>query len=134
MEHAYAQALWKAVEGTPGRAGMKPAAAVKAIVEVLTREGRGALLPRIARSLARLAEREHARNDMVLTVAREKDERSAKSAAKKNLAALGIDEGDLKTQIDDSLIGGWRLEGKGVLIDHSHKSALLGIYQRATNA
>lgn len=128
MEHAYAQALWKAVEG-----GMTPHAAVKALREKLLRDGRSALLPRVARAFARLAEREGKKSDVVLTVAREKDERHARSASKKVLAALEADA-DLKTQVDETLVGGWRLEGRGVLVDKSYKSRLLDIYHRATRA
>lgn len=129
MEHAYAQAIWKAVDG-----GMTPHAAVKALREKLEREGRAAILPRVARAFARLAEREGKKNDLVLTVAREKDERHAKSAAKEVLAALGADAGDLRTQVDDSIIGGWRLEGRGVLVDNGYKNRLLQIYNRVTRA
>lgn len=129
MEHAYAQALWKAVEG-----GMTPHAAVKSLREKLVRDGRTALLPRVARAFMRLAEREDRKTSTVLTVAREKDERQARSAAKKVIASLGADADDFKTQVDDSLIGGWRLEGRGLLVDKSYKSRLLGIYHRATRA
>lgn len=129
MEQSYAQALWKMVEG-----GMTPHKAVQATKESLERYGRGALMPRIARAFARLAERESKRNDVVLTVAREKDERHARTAAKTLLAELGVDADGLKTQVDDSLIGGWRLEGRGMLVDNSYKSTLQQIYNRVTSA
>lgn len=129
MEQAYAQALWKAVEG-----GMTPHAAVKALTEKLQRDGRTALMPRVARAFQRLAEREGSKHDIVLTVAREGDERQAKSAAKEILASLKADADGLKTQVDDSIIGGWRLEGRGMLVDNSYKSQLLKIYHRVTNA
>lgn len=134
MEQAYAQALWKAVEGGPGQEGMTPHAAVKAVKELLEKQGRVALLPRIARAFARLAERQSNKNDMVLTVAREKDERRAKSEVKEILATLNAEDASLKTQVDDSLIGGWRLEGRGTLVDNSYKARLLDIYQRVTSA
>jgi F0F1-type ATP synthase delta subunit len=123
MEHVYAQALWKAVEG-----GATPHAAVKSLKELLEKSGRSVLMPRIARAFERLAEKEGNKNDVVLTVAREKDERHAKSAAKKILAELKADAEDLKTQVDDSIIGGWRLEGRGVLVDNSYKATLLNMY------
>lgn len=128
MEHAYAQALWSAVEG-----GMTPHAAVKSLKELLERSGRAALIPKVVRAFARLAERESKKNDLVLTVARDIDERHARTEAREILEALE-DSKDLKTQVDDSLIGGWRLEGKGMLIDNSHKNKLLGIYHRVTSA
>jgi F0F1-type ATP synthase delta subunit len=127
MEQAYAQALMRAVEN-----GMTPHAAVKAVKEMLERDGRTALLPRVARAFARLAERQSKKDDIVLTVAREKDERQAKSAAKEILAELNADMDGLKTQVDDSIIGGWRLEGRGMLVDNSYKSKLLDIYHMVT--
>lgn len=126
MEAAYAQALWQLVKG-----GMTPHAAVKAIKEKLEKDGRAALLPRVRSAFQRLAQRESRKNTIVLTIAREKDERAAKSEAKEIVAALG-EQIDLETQVDDSIIGGWRLEGKGVLVDKSHKSALMEIYNRVT--
>ena len=38
----------------------------------------------------------------------------------------------MKVRVDDSLIGGWRLEGRERLIDASYKELLLSIYNRAT--
>jgi F0F1-type ATP synthase delta subunit len=129
MEHAYAQALQRAVEN-----GMTPHAAVKRIKELLGNEGRLGLLPRVARAFAHLSERERSRNDVVLTVAREKDERGAKGEVRDILGSLKADADSLRTQVDDSLIGGWRLEGRGTLVDRSHKAQLLDIYHRVTRA
>lgn len=127
MEKTYAQVLWNLVSN-----GSTPHSAVGAIKAKLQADGRAALLPRVARAFARLAEREEGRSTIVLTVAREKDERHAKSAAKEVLAKLGAEADGLKTQVDDSIIGGWRLEGRGMLVDNSYKSTLLNIYNQVT--
>jgi len=127
METAYAQALWKMVEG-----GMTPVKAVHALRETLKAHGREALLSRIGSAFARIAERESKRNDIVLTVAREKDERHAHKEVKSMLAEMGIEAKDLKTQVDDTLIGGWRLEGREQLVDASYKNQLLELFNRAT--
>ena len=124
METAYAQALWKMVAG-----GKDHKSAVHALKETLQKRGRLILFPRIAKAFARIAARESARGGLVLTVAHKKDEHHSLSAARK---ALGHDAGDIIVAVDDSLIGGWRLEGAGVLIDASHKKYLLNIYQAAT--
>lgn len=129
MEQHYAQALWQMVKG-----GMAPHKAVSQLKDLLEKQGRLALFPRIARACARIAEKEGKTSTMVLTVAREKDERHAKTAAKEVLATLTADAGDLETQVDDSIIGGWRLEGRSILVDHSHKSRLLALYNRVVNA
>jgi len=127
MENAYAQALWRTVEN-----GMAPKKAVEALHEALMRTGRTALMPRIAHSFARLAARESGKDRLVLSVAREKDERKAKAAAKEVLAQLGAKAGEMEVAVDESLIGGWRLEGREILHDASWKKDLLSIYNRAT--
>lgn len=136
MENAYAQALWKMVAE-----GMSPSKAVHALRDLLDRDGREALLPRIGKAFARIAEREAHKNDIILTVAREHDAPRAKKEAKEALSALGLessdlpaDEAGLKTRVDDSLIGGWRLEGKEHLVDASYKHQLLELYNRAVSA
>ena len=135
METAYAQALWKMVEG-----GLTPAKAVRALEVTLKVHGREALLPRIASAFARIAQRETKRSDIVLTVAREKDIHRARLSAKKYLDGMVAKSArggsafgrDLKTQIDDTLIGGWRLEGKETLVDASYKNQLLALYNSVT--
>lgn len=114
--------------------GATAARAVAALRDLLAKEGREALLPRVGRAFGRLADREAQRSTLVLSVAREKDERSAKHDAKEVLAQLKIESGDLKTQVDDTLVGGWRLEGRGVLVDRSYKSQLLDLYNRAISS
>jgi len=128
MEHAYASALWKMIaDGTDVRK------AVYALRENLATNGRSALLPRIARAILRVAESEQRKDAATLFIAREKDERHAKTAVKAVLAELGIEAKDLKTRVDDTLIGGWRLEVKDTLIDASYKNTLIELYNR-TNA
>jgi len=36
--------------------------------------------------------------------------------------------------VDESLIGGWRLEGKETLVDASYKRELLELFNRSVNA
>lgn len=127
MEQAYAAALWKLVEG-----GMEHRKAVTALRETLKNQGRERLLPRIARAFQRIAVRDAKKNDLVLTVAAEKEGATAAREAAAILKEMGI-EADLKTHVDDSLIGGWRLEGRGVLVDQSYKKQLLDIYNAVTH-
>ncbi len=134
MQEAYAQALWKMIQGGPGRAGKKPKGAVQALHEMLVRLGRVSLLPKIARIFRKLAERDRSRNGVVLSVAREKDERGAHKAIKAILKEMDVDAKDVTTEIDETLIGGWRLEGRENLVDASFKKHLLGMYNRATRA
>lgn len=125
MEQAYARALWRTVES-----GTDAKKAVHALRDVLTVHGREALLPRIARAFGRIAQRSALSNDAVLTVAREKDLHGAHLQARDKLAELSIESKDIKAKIDDTLIGGWRLEGKERLFDNSYKKHLLSVYNR----
>ena len=113
--------------------GKSPMDAVSALKRDLATRGRSALLPKIARAFARLAAREGGKNTMNLAVARSKDMHRALESAKRVLSEQGIRETDLVERVDESLIGGWRLEGRGVLVDQSWKKALLEIYGRATS-
>ena len=128
MEEAYAQALWKMVEE-----GMKPKEAVASIHASLVSRGREALLPRIAHAFARLAAKKRQATGVTLTVAREKDARKAEHAAQELLQELEIRTSDVTFAVDDSLIGGWRLEGKEMLVDASFKRDLLDMYKAITN-
>jgi F0F1-type ATP synthase delta subunit len=127
METAYAQALWQMIED-----GAKPHEAVASLKKTLQAKGRMALLPRIGRAFERLAARKLSGSKMTLTVAREKDAKVALKEAKEVLTQLGAADFDLCEAVDDSLIGGWRLEGRGVLVDQSWKKSLLSIYNAAT--
>ena len=127
MQEAYAQALWTMIEK-----GKAPHEAVAAMKKELETRGRATLLPKIARAFERLAAKENSKNTLTLSIARTKDAPHAVKEVEKVLAELKIGDVDLYETIDESLIGGWRLEGRGVLIDKSWKSALLSIYNRVT--
>lgn len=130
MEKAYAQALWQMIEG-----GMEPSKAVHAIHTQLDSQGRQELMPRIARSFERLVARERTRATVTLTVADKAHEHAARKEALTHLSTLGrsdLPKQDIEIRIDDSLIGGWRLEGREQLVDASYKKHLLAIYNLAT--
>jgi len=127
METSYAQALWQLIER-----GATPKKALEQLRENLETKGRMALMPRIALAFARIAERNTGKRGVTLTVAHESDERRAKSAIKDVLAEIQATPKDVTVKVDDSLIGGWRLEGRELLVDASWKRHLLSIYNRAT--
>lgn len=127
MQDAYAQALWTMVES-----GKAPHEAVAALKKMLDARGRLALVPKIARAFRRLAAKEANKNTLTLTVARQKDAHAAIKEVEKVLADLKIADADLCELVDESLIGGWRLEGRGILVDKSWKNSLLSIYNRVT--
>ena len=128
MEKAYAQALWRIIE-----AGTAPKKAVKTMCEALAARGRLGLLPKIARAFNLLAVRADAKNVMVLKVARPSDTKRALKEAAALLKEAGVRAGDVKTGVEENLIGGWRLEGREILHDASYKAQLLYIYERASD-
>ncbi|MEK7132987.1 MAG: F0F1 ATP synthase subunit delta [Patescibacteria group bacterium] len=127
MDKAYAAALWKIVEG-----GATPKSAVKTLREALAARGRTGLLPRISKAFARLASRAEVKSAVVLKIAREKDEKTSLKEARTLLANESIRPSEVKTSIDENLIGGWRLEGRELLHDVSYKKQLLDIYENVS--
>ncbi len=123
---------------------MDATAAVHAIHDRLTKEGRAILMPRVAHAFSQIAERESKKSDYTLTVARDQDLAHAKKEAEKLISTYTSETGadganlpaqaGLKTQVDDSLIGGWRLEGNERLVDVSYKKRLLDLYNGVTSA
>jgi F0F1-type ATP synthase delta subunit len=111
----FARALLESVEK-----GEKPAKAVAALHTYLEKRGQSALMPRIFRSLERLAARDARKNRNALIIARVKDEKQARKQSRAD---------DAEIVIDASLIGGWRLEKGNELRDASWKSYLLSMYR-----
>src|SRR3989344_4535441 len=127
MEQAYAEALCRVIEN-----GMEPEKAIASLKNSLERSNRSSLLPKIARAFAHLAARQARKNTMTLSIAQKKDVTRALKEAERILAERGIRETDLCESIDETLIGGWRLEGRGLLVDQSWKKSLLSMYNAAT--
>ena len=123
----YAQALSRMLEK-----GAKPKELIAKLQAMLKRQGRIALLPKIARAFVRIAARESRKNTVTLSVARTKDERGAHTAVKVFLKEMDVLPKDVAVKTEEDLIGGWRLEGRGQLVDASFKKSLLAMYNRAT--
>ena len=120
MEKQYAFALWRSIEK-----GETPKKAVQNLISLLERDGKTPLLPKIVSALKRIAE-SHSRTTIAkLFVAREKDAKHAKAES---------GEHDAEIIVDETLIGGWRLEKGDTLVDASHKQQLLTLYQTLSNA
>jgi F0F1-type ATP synthase delta subunit len=111
--------------------GMAPKKAVQALHESLVARGRDALMPRIGKAFARIAARDSERNGVTLSVAREKDASKSLRAAKKALSEMDVPVKEVTVVLDESLIGGWRLEGRERLHDASFKKSLLEMYNRS---
>ncbi len=71
---------------------------------------------------------------MTITIADNKHEHRLRNDAAAALIDFEIDAGHIETRVDETLIGGWRLEGREHLIDASYKHYLLDMYNRAVGA
>jgi len=99
--------------------------AVTRLIAHLKSSGRMNMLPKIVRELRKVAARRQALSPRI-EVAHAADSESALSAARE----FGI--GAERTQVNKSLVRGWRAQGGGKLVDRSAKSALIQIYQKVT--
>ncbi len=102
--------------------------------EALAARGRLGLLPKIARAFNLLATRAEARNTITMKVARHADGKRALKDAARFFKDAGVKPDDVKINVQEHLIGGWRLEGRETLYDNSYKKHLLSVYNRITNA
>ena len=116
MEKVYAQAL-KELESK----GVKAPELVQLVTAHLNAVGRAKLLPRILRELKKMEAR-HEKEFTNLEVASEKET----AGALKELGALGIETKGV--HVNTSLIKGWRILQKDVLVDRSAKQALVQLY------
>jgi F0F1-type ATP synthase delta subunit len=107
---------------------------VRAMHDKLKTEGREALMPRIAKAFERLSARMNERDIVTLTIADKAHEHGAITEATRAITNTAIDKKDIAVRLDSTLIGGWRLEGREVLVDESYKKHLLAIYTRATRS
>lgn len=114
----YALALLRLV-----KAGDTAKEAVHRLNTLLTAQGREKSFPAIGRAFERIAAHESMKTRSTLFIARKKDEAIARKESGAAHAEIAIDE---------SLIGGWRLEAGEMLEDASWKSSLLSIYQAST--
>ncbi len=125
MEKAYAAALWHTVEK-----GTDPKEAVERLCTMLERRGHQALLAKIGRAFEALARQSARHTKVELVVARESDAQRMLDEAGKKIEEMGATKKDVVTRVDETLIGGWRLEGRGRLIDASYKNGLMALYER----
>lgn len=113
----YVAAFSRALHSVPEKDHQK---LTERFLEYIREQRHEKLLPRIAELLAV----EQSKPDIVLTIAKKKDE----AAARKESDAPK----DVDIQIDERLIGGWRLQSKTTLTDTSHKTALIDLYRTIT--
>lgn len=118
----YARALWRHLEK-----GAAPASAAKSLHALMKSRGHISLAPKVARAFRTLTDSVREKKTMRLYVGNSADSKAA-------LRECGVVEQEVETRVDDTLIGGWKLVGRGRIVDASYKRQLLAMYQRITNS
>jgi F0F1-type ATP synthase delta subunit len=112
--------------------GMAPEKALQHLDTVLSRRGHEKLRKRILRAAERILTRQSEFQVPTVYVAGDaaaKHERHAIDAALKTLGAKGPHH----TEVDETLIGGFRIVAGGKELDQSYKRQLLTLYRRIIN-
>ena len=123
----YAEALIAMTEG-----GASPKEAVATLARYTDVRGIQGIMKRLPAILHRHALAHAREREVVLSVARERDAAHAKSEITELGKDLGADIHAVRVAVDDSLIGGWRLTTRNMLVDNSFKKQLSTIYSRIT--
>ncbi len=103
--------------------GVELTARCKSFFAFLRARGYSKLLPQILSAYTKISKQTQVSGTTV---------RVAKSGKVADVTAQHALTGTIKEVIDETLIGGYQIETESTLIDASHKSALLTIYQRIT--
>ena len=99
---------------------------VLGLIRSLKFRGALALLPKILSVYEKLSYKDNSKKNTI-TVAREADIIEA-------LKLSGVEVNDTIVAVDERLIGGYKLEQGGKLLDNSFKAKLLQIYRNSTKA
>jgi len=122
---AYAHALLRATEGVSDEEGER---IVERLLGLLPRRGHRELLPRIVREYERLARAFARRDKPVMRVARAGEGAALRSRAARHLQSWGAKDTPTE-EVDETLVGGYRLEYRGNVADASYKRMLIDLYR-----
>lgn len=103
------------------------------LLRVIRYRGHQRLLPSIVTELETKVKEQGEVGVLTLTVARSEDEAVFQGAIEKDQKDFGFDDVEVQTVVDDSVIGGYRIESREHLIDRTYKKALLEMYQKMTS-
>lgn len=101
---------------------------------VLTARGHKKLLPLIPHELEKIIDREKTKNEVVLVVADEKSKSKWAHAydhyEKEGIIPAGTKRRDV---VDESIVGGYQIRTRDLLIDSCYKKSLVELYRKITN-
>ncbi len=128
----YAEALYGALQSEQSEGGAQKIFA--RFRKVLSARGHEKLLPFVAHELEKILARENNKNEVILVTADKKS--GAKWAhaydhyEKEGIIPKGTIRRDV---IDESIVGGFQIRTKDILIDGSYKKSLVELYRSITN-
>lgn len=125
LEEAYATAIYHA-----HMKGIDETKLLSRLIALLKKRGHLKLLPKICRHLKGLQVKDLRRNTAAVRVAKEAHTSRYKKEIDNACKKLGITE--TAVVIDDTLIGGYVVEGNNTLIDASYKDILLQLYKKVS--
>jgi F0F1-type ATP synthase delta subunit len=94
----------------------------------LRSRGHQKLLPNIVHELEKRLTREQ--ESVKILFAREEDKIRYKENIQADLLEIAKEKEEQSQEIDEKLVGGYRVETKNILIDRSYKRALIDLYQK----
>lgn len=127
----YAEALYGALEGKSESESNQVLARFRT---VLASRGHSAFLRFIPQELGKIIEREKAHREVVLVTA-DSMSRTKWSHAYDHYEKEGVIPRDAvrRDVVDGSIVGGFQIRTKGILVDGSYKKSLVELYRRITN-
>lgn len=127
----YAEALYEALKGKNANDSKKILARFR---EVLAVRGHSVLLRYIPHELKKIAERERVHSEVTLVTADAKSRTKWAHAfdhyEKEGVIPKGATRHDV---VDESIVGGFQIRTKDILIDGSYKKPLVELYQKIIN-
>lgn len=127
----YAEALYGALEGKNESESSKIFTRFR---KVVSSRGHERLMPFIARELDKIISRETNKNEVHLVVADTKSKSKWAHAydhyEKEGIIHKGAVRRDV---VDDSIVGGFQIRTKDILIDGSYKKSLVELYRKVIN-
>ncbi|MBI5400689.1 MAG: F0F1 ATP synthase subunit delta [Candidatus Yonathbacteria bacterium] len=127
----YAEALYGAISGKSKNDSKKIFARFR---EVLAMRGHGALLRFIPHELEKIAENRKAHNEITLVTADSKSHAKWVHAYDHYEKEGVIPKGAIRRDVvDDSIIGGFQIRTRDMLIDGSYKKPLIELYRSIIN-
>jgi F-type H+-transporting ATPase subunit delta len=100
-------------------------------ISVLKKKGHYTILPKILKSLENLKQREKSDNIEFIIASKEQEDKFKPRFDE--FKRYFSEKAKIKTEIDETIIGGFIIKSKSIIIDGSYKKALMNLYNKFTS-